>query len=214
MALLKRKQQTPPGTGNGKWPYLQAESGLMIYAENFDSLVDLVVQHRAYRGYGRANSAEASLDIQRQICQSLGSSECKKEGAGDPWVPRIPERVKITMGDIIGFSKATLELITSGGALAPIGTAQARAKDCLACPLNRPLSGCSCNTFYKIVEAAVSKERRIEGLHVCHVCHCSNTAKVNLTDEQIIASNKGRDLKWPEGQPCYQRDIMRAAGLA
>lgn len=208
MALLKRKNQTPPGTG--KWEYLQADSGLTISAENYHALVDSVVSHRQYRGYERANKPEAALDIERQICQRLGSTECKKEGPDDPWVPRIPERVKITMGDIIGFSKAAFAFAASGGELVPVEVARERAKDCLACPLNRILVGCSCNTFYKLVEAAVSKERRIDGLHVCHVCHCSNTAKVNLTEEQVVASNEGRKLEWPEGQPCWQRDLMRS----
>ncbi len=209
MALLKRKNETPPGTG--KWEYLQAESGATISAENFYALVDLVVAHRAYRGFARANAEEASLDIQRQVCQALGTAECKKEGPSDAWTPRIPERQKITMGDVISFSKATLAFVASGGALAPMDEVTRRAAICRACSLNRPMTGCSCNTFYKLIEAAVPKERRIDGLHVCGVCHCSNTAKVNLTDEQVISSNEGRNLIWPEGQDCWQRDLMQRA---
>lgn len=203
MATLKHRATSPPGG----WTYFQRETEFTIKGENEMQLVDSVVKHRQYKNLQPQDPESVRLDIERQICTKLGSAECQKEGKEDSWVPRNPERQQITMGDVLAFSKAAFAFVKSGGALAPMDEVQRRAAICRECPLNQQMTGCSCNTFYKVIDATVSADRKLAGLHVCKACNCSLVAKVNLTDEQVRVSNEGRDIKWPGG-PCWQKAIM------
>lgn len=205
MALLKTRA-TPPGG----WTYHQAETDFTIKAENEDALISQVMAHREYKGLPISDRATTKKEIERQICTRLGYHDCKPEGKDDKWVPRDGSKPIVTMGHVLAFSKAAFTFVASGFELAPMEEVRRRAAICRACPLNQPMTGCSCNTFYKAIEAAVSSDRRLEGLHVCKVCDCSLVAKVNLTEAQVVASNDGRTLTWPE-QECWQKSIMDKA---
>ncbi len=202
MALLKSRS-TPPGG----WTYLQAETQAIITDENKDALVDRVVEHRKYKGLTPTDREEVRKEIERQICSKLGHNECRKEGPEDKWTPRDGSKPKVGMTQVLAFSKAAIAFITSGGELVPIEEAQRRAEICRACHFNQEMTGCSCDIFYKILDAAIPKARKLPGLHVCGVCNCTNSVKVNLTKEQVLASNKGRDLQWPIETACWQRDL-------
>lgn len=203
MALLKKRNEAPPGG----FTYFQRETEFTIKGENLPQLVDLVSKHRAYKNLHPQDAESVQKDIERQICTRLGSLECRSEGAADTWVPRNPERNIVTMSGVLGFSKAAFEFVKSGGALAPMEEVQRRAEICRGCPLNQPMTGCSCNVFYKTIDAVVSSERRLPGLHVCRACNCSLVAKVNLTKEQVIISNEKRKITWP-GSACWQKTLM------
>lgn len=187
--------------------YRQPESGLTIKAENGDALIDLVVDHRKHRGFSPVEKDVVRKEVERQICVRLGREECRKEGPDDKWVPQDELREIVTISGVLGFSRAALAFIASGGELAPIEEVKRRAAICLACPLNQPMTGCACNTFYKVLDATIPRERKIEGLHVCRACNCSLSAKTNLTPEQVKISNKGRNIAWP-AQECWQSEIM------
>jgi hypothetical protein len=204
MARLKSFRTTPPGG----WVYRQDETHLEIKAENGDALVSAVIAHRQYKGLSPTDRDTVLLEIERQICTRLGLRECKSEGKEDAWVPRDDSKPLITMTGMLAFSKAAIAFVASGLELAPMEVVKERAEGCLRCPLNQPVVGCSCDVFYKAIEAAVPKSRRIDGLNLCMACSCSLQAKVNLTEAQIIASNEGRDIKWP-AQQCFQAEAMR-----
>ena len=206
MAVLKRRNTAPPGG----FKFYQAETRFAMTAENEDQLIDLVMAHRQYRGLVPTDRESVRLDIERQICTRLGHGDCKPEGKDDPWVPLDGSKKLVTMGAVLAFSKAAFAFVSSGFELAPMEEVQRRAEICRACPLNQPMTGCSCNTFYKAIEAAVSRERRLEGLHVCKACDCSLVAKVNLTDAQVVASNEGRGILFPAGA-CWQKTVMDKA---
>lgn len=209
MALLKTRA-TPPGG----WVFLQVETQFTLKAENEDALIDLVMAHRNYKGLPASDRATTKKEIERQICTRLGYQDCKPEGKSDPWVPRDGSKPRIGMMQMIAFSKAALAFVASGGELAPIEEVKRRARGCLACPLNQPVTGCSCGIFYKAIAAAVPESRKVEGLNVCMACHCSLQAKANLTEEQIVISNEGRKIDWPAQSECFQREIQaRAAKL-
>jgi len=210
MALLKFSNTTPPGG----WLYKQPETLFEMKAENAEALLNLVVAHRNFKGLTPTDRETVWKEIQRQICTRLGLRECKSEGKDDPWKPQDGSKPLITMDGMIAFSKAALKFVASGGELAPMEEVQRRAEICLRCPMNQPVVGCSCNIFYKLIEASVPKARRIDGLNLCMACSCSLQAKINLTEEQIITSNEGRDITWPQ-QACFQREIMeRHSNLA
>ncbi len=204
MALLKTRS-TPPGG----WAYLQTETQFTIKAENEDALIDLVMAHRQYRNLAQSDRATTKKEIERQICQRLGHLDCKPEGKDDKWVAQDGSKKIVTMAHVLSFSKAAFAFVSSGFKLAPMEEVRRRAAICRACPLNQPMTGCSCNSFYKAIDAAVSADRRLEGLHVCKACDCSLVAKVNLTEEQVVSSNEGRKIAWP-AQECWQRDAMQA----
>lgn len=206
MALLKKRNETPPGG----WSYLQRETEFTLKGENEQQLIDLVVSHRVYKNLKPQERDLVQLDIERQICTKLGSMECKKEGVEDKWVPRNPERNVITMSGVLAFSKAAFAFLKSGGELATVEEAKRRAEICRGCPLNQQMTGCSCNTFYKVIDATVSGERKLPGLHVCRACDCSLVAKVNLTEDQVRVSNEGRKITWP-GSACWQRELEERA---
>lgn len=204
MALLKFHNTAPPGG----FQYFQRETEFTIKAESITELVDAIIAHRKYKNLHPQDRGNVQLEAERQMCVRLGRLDCKPESREDKWVPQDNMREHITMGMVLSFSKAALAFIASGGALAPIEEVQRRANICKTCPLNQPMSGCSCGLFYKAIDATVPRDRRLEGLHVCRACHCSLTAKANLTDEQVVISNEGRDIKWPE-QECWQKAIMQ-----
>lgn len=203
MATLKRHREAPPGG----FQYFQRETEFTIKAESLGELVDLIIAHRKYKNLHPQDYGNVQLEAERQMCIRLGRLECKPEGRTDKWVPQDNMREHVTMGDVLTFSKAALAFIASGGELAPIEEVERRAKICKTCPLNQPMSGCSCGLFYKAIDATVPRARRLDGLHVCRVCHCSLTAKANLPDNQVAISNEGKDYKWPE-QECWQKAIM------
>lgn len=205
MAVLRKRSETP----HLGWQYFQKETEFTIKGENEEQLIDFVVKHRQYKNLHPQDRPSVKLDIERQICTRLGSAECRPEGPDDNWVPRNPERNVVTMSGVLGFSKAAFAFIKSGGQLAPLEEVERRAEICRGCPLNQEMTGCSCNSFYKTIEAVVSAERRMRGLHVCRACDCSLVAKVNLTEDQVRVSNEKRKITWP-GSKCWQADIMRA----
>jgi hypothetical protein len=205
MALLKRWRVAPPGN----WTYFQKESQLRIKAENGDALVDQVVEHRKYRGFTPTDRETVKLEVQRQICEKLGFNDCRPEGESDPWKPKDGSKPLVTMSNVLSFSKAAIAFVKSGGELAPMEEVKRRADICRQCFWNRELSGCACGGFYKILDAAIPKDRKLDGLHVCGICNCSNGVKVNLTEEQVRASNAGRNLPWPTETPCWQFDVMQ-----
>jgi hypothetical protein len=204
MPLLNSHNTTPPGG----WVYRQVETDFTMKEENLAKLIKTVVAHRIYRNLKPDDAASVQLDVERQICVRLGRLECHKEGKTDKWVPQDELRDYVTMSGVLGFSKAAIAFVKSGGAMATPEVSAARAAICAVCPLNQPMTGCACNVFYKVLDATVPAARRIAGMHVCRACQCTLAVKILLTDEQVIISNEDRNITWPE-QNCWQKTIMQ-----
>lgn len=203
MARLKHPNQVPPRG----YVYFQKETRLLLQSDNLKSLVDLVIAHRKQKSLGPTDPAYVRSEIERQICTRLGTEDCKPEGISDGWVPQGRADL-ITVGSILSASRAAFAILESGFELAPKEEMTRRAKVCLDCPLNQPVSGCACAPLYKLIAALVPADRKPDGLHVCLVCKCSLQAKVNLTDEQIRAANANQNYPWPEN-PCWQKELAK-----
>lgn len=203
MARLKFRNEAPPGG----WRFFQPETRLMIKGDGPDNLLDLVVAHRKYKHLQPTDRETVWLEIERQLCSRLSERNCSKEGPNDDWVPvKEPERI-VDFGAIVGFSRAALEWVGSGRELVSETEAQRRAAICLACPLNLPSEGClPCSVLYGLIEKSIPKHRRIAGLEVCSICHCTNTAKVHLPESVIRESNRERGLTFPAH--CWQKDLQ------
>ncbi len=205
MAVLKSRRDSPPG----EWKYFQRETEYEMKGENESDIVNLVVAHRRYRNLHPQDPEAVRLDIHRQICSKLGTQECQKEGPDDKWKPINPERIRFTASMIMSFSAAALEFVKGGLKLVPVEESLRRAAICQGCPMNQPMTGCNCNNFHKIVASMVPADRTIPYVGVCYACGCDLKSKVNLTDEVIIESNKGRDIEYPDF--CWQRAILEKA---
>lgn len=202
MALLKFRNEAPPGG----WRYFQAETRLMIKGDGPDNLLSNVIEHRKYKGLTPTDRETVWLEIERQLCSRLSERNCVREGPNDDWVPVKEQKSVVDFGAIVGFSRAALEWIGSGREVVPAAEAQRRAAICLACPLNAPSEGClPCSVLYGMIEKSVPKHRRIEGLEICGVCHCSNQAKVNLPADVVRESNRERGLAFPSH--CWQQPL-------
>lgn len=205
MARLKSFRDTPPGG----WTYFQLETELTIKGDCWTELVDLVLAHRRYRNLQPQDKPSVELEIQRQMCRKLGKQECQSEGPQDKWLPLAHDKVMLTMDMVLGFSKAAIAFVASGGEMAPMDEVKRRAAICKNCLFNQRLSGCRCQPFYALLDKTIPKDRRMPDMGVCGVCKCSNLVKVNLTEDQVRVSNEGRELEWPVDQECWQRDIMQ-----
>lgn len=203
MALLK-KRETP----SGGWTYLQAETQVVITGENKDNLIDLVIAHRTYKGLPTTDREEVRKEIERQICTRLGHRECREEGPDDPWVAQDASRPLLTLSRVMGFSRAAIEFVKGGMNLVEKEVAQERAAICKTCPENRAATGCNCGDYHAIVAAAIPADRKIDGLFICWNCGCELQSKVNLTENVVVASNKGQKNTFPHF--CWQKKIMDA----
>jgi hypothetical protein len=200
MARLKFRRETPVRG----WFFIEPKTRLRIVGESLDNLAKLVTEHRTYKGLPRATVAEASIDIERQICTRLGSRECISEGIADEWKP-VKDSPILTVQNAISFSRSMIEWIASGKELVPMEEAQRRADICKGCALNNPVIGCKCSAFYKLVDKSVPFERRDPGLGVCGICSCSLICKTNLPLSVIKTSNAGRELEYPPH--CWQNEV-------
>ncbi len=207
MALLKSFRDTPPGG----FQYFQLETECTIKAECWPEIVDKVIEHRKYKNLHPQDRAAVELDIQRQMCRKLGKDECVSEGPQDKWLPLPHEKTMLTLDAVVGFSKAAIAFVASGGEMEPMDEVRRRAEICRTCLFNQRISGCRCAPFYALLDKTIPRARRMPDLGVCVKCSCSLAVKVNLTEEQVIASNEGRDIQWPQDQECWQARIMEKA---
>lgn len=203
MARYRYRNQRPP---RGFY-YVQPESHLRIEAEDWGKIMKRVLEHRKYKGYARATLEEVIVDVERQLCSRLTPRECTPEGPDDQLRP-VTESNVISIAAVMGFSRAALEWVSTGRELVPIEESKRRAEICKNCPLMSAYSGCKCGSLYKMIAKAVPAERRDDGLGYCRCCSCELKSKVNLPANVILASNQGRNLKWPT--PCWQADLEKA----
>lgn len=201
MARYKFPNQIPP---RGFF-YIQQETKLRIEGESLNDLIKKVIDHRVYKGLSRTTIEEARLDIERQLCSRLSARECVAEpGLDDQWKP-VDDNPNITMSAVISASKAALEFVASGAELVTEEERARRAEICLGCACNVFIRGCRCSVWYKMIDKMIPASRRDPGLGICAVCQCSNSAKTNMPDNVIRASNEGRNLPFPPH--CWQKDL-------
>lgn len=200
MARLKSRSTYPPGS----WRYTQPESRLTIKESNYGRLMKEVLAHRQYKGFPRATMPEVVLDVERQICARLSANECNTEGPDDVLRP-VEESNVVSIAAVVSLSRAALEWVATGRELVTLQESHRRADICKNCPLMSGYSGCKCGLLYGLIAKSVPEERRDDNLGYCKVCSCELRSKVNLPNNVIIASNKGRNLQWPT--PCWQADL-------
>lgn len=194
MELLNTRDTPPTG-----WVYVERSTGAQFERNSYDQLLEAVREHREYRGLP---VHETERDVQDQICLTLGEPTCRRSRQ-DPAPIRDRTR-SLDLDTLMSGSRALFGWLGSGGATVAPSVSQDRAKVCLSCPLNKPVSKCSCSPFYLLLQTAIPKDRTIDGLHVCMACGCSLKAKVLVTDEVIRGSiSPSTDFpKW-----CWQLPI-------
>jgi len=197
MPRLRYKNQAPPGG----YQYFQSESRLRIKGyTTAEDTVWAIVAHRQYRHLERASYQEAYDDMHAQLCERLGKAACVE-------CDDVTDYSQNLSGDqIIGFTKAFIKHVANGCEFVDIEEAHRRADICLGCHMNMPKEGCAtCGTLVSFIEMAIPSERRFDGLEMCAACGCSLKAKVNATQDVILAGNKNRNLKMPAH--CWQNKL-------
>ena len=204
MALLRFKNSTPPYSGFNYW---QKETKLLLTGDSLGELTAKVIAHRIHKSLTPVDEPTVQKEIERWICGRLGNNECISEGADDLWVPTPEESNVMSLDKLVGFSTAAWTWLINGGSFVAKEEAARRAQICLDCPANvNQGHDCFTCTLGKLVRSAVPDDRRFEGLHACQMCGCELQAKVNLPDEAIIASDSGRNIKFPAN--CWQKSIL------
>jgi hypothetical protein len=194
MATLKMPRTTPPIPG---FCYTQPETATRIESDDsLESLVDLVVKHRKYKGIEPTGFDAVRLDVERQICSQMPPGWCQAE-AGEDYHPYLDISRHLTLDKITAFSAAVFEWIKEGRNLVDEEESTRRAKICLGCPFNKTIHSCSCAPLWALIKAIIPKRRQIDNLHVCAICGCSISAMVLMPISVLEASDKGRGLEFP-----------------
>ena len=67
----------------------------------------------------------------------------------------------------------------------------------MGCKFNRAPHACACTPLWKFIASVIPAERKRDNLHICGICGCALSAKTQMPDEVIRASDKGRNLNYP-----------------
>jgi hypothetical protein len=161
---------------HGGWRYIQPETGARFSGESLREIVPQIAAHRAYKGLP---AGDVSLDVQRQLCVSLGDGVCSAE-PGEDYRPVKDLTASMTTSMAVSFGRFLVAHFAGGGELVPKEEAERRAAICRNCPLNKPSKLCSCHAAYKVIEFMVPNDRKPAGISVCMACGCSLQAKVNV----------------------------------
>ena len=193
MATLRNPNEAPPG----EFQYTEYRTGLRFKEHTLVDCISKVIEHRRHRGLMPQDYLTVRAEIERQICARLGNDHCKSEGPDDTWKPVNDLTLTIRLSDIMAASRALLEWLSSGLGTASMVETQSRRAICSRCSLKKPATGCKCDILFKMIAAAVPKERQFEDLHICGACGCSLKAKCSAPANVIAASEKGRNLTYP-----------------
>lgn len=204
MALLKDLRTEPVDS----WRYLQPETGVWIIAdaEHFGFLVDLVVQHRTYKGIEPKDRDSVALDIQRQICMRIPEDRCSPEPGETRLIYKDQYR-SLSSSTIIAFTTAIFSWIAGGGQLCEKAESERRAAICRRCVFNRIGRTCACQAVSAMIESLVPKGRRENGLTMCGICGCALLGKTICPDDVVRDSNRGRGYVFPRELGCWQADL-------
>ena len=181
MATLKNSREVPPGG----WVYVERETGLRFAEDSFSDLVKRVTDHRNYKGLPVDDVPRL---IEDQICLGLGPDICNPR-PGEDYRPIKDLTQNLTSDMAAAANRSLIEFVKGGLQFNDRTESVRRADICRTCPFNKPASGCSCHTIYRMIELLIPKSRQQPGVSVCMACGCSLQAKVNMPDSVVIASN-------------------------
>ena len=193
MAILRSKNTTPPDG----WRYTQFETGAKFESRFLGELVEMVSEHRKYKGLTPTDAATVELEIQRQICAYMFPEICIGEN-GEDYRPIVDQSRSLNPDKVVDFSRSMYAFIEAGGEMVPKAESERRAAICRGCALNRP-SACVCTPLFKLLDALVPSARREPGMLICGACGCANSVAVTLPLSTI---KHGKDLRFPSH--CWQ----------
>lgn len=202
MARMIDTRTAPPGG----WRYVQPETGAELIAPSYPELLERVASHRGYKGVGSLVLLEMAADVERQICSGIEGRFCRAE-EGEDHNPIPDHHGGLTVSKIVAASIAFVAFVKSGAKFVDKATSGSRAAICRGCRFNRTPDGCgSCNALFKVIEAAIPKDRLEPGIKACVACGCALRAKVLMPAEVIEASNAGKDVRYPAH--CWQLNTV------
>lgn len=189
MRKIIDKTLTPPGG----WRYRQPESGAVITAGDWNTLIERVKAHRLANNYPLG--LHFVQEVEESLCGELpdGSTDCL-----DTNPEQAPKR-KITLGDLRTFLQVMEKWVSSGAKFVPQEEAERRAGICSQCPMNQHVEGCfGCKGITALITTILgamgtSYDAKLSG---CQVCGCALRAAVHIPLSAQLAGTRG--LVFPE----------------
>ncbi len=189
--LCRPNEEVPDG-----WIYTQPETGGRWQAETLHKLVDVVREHRVYKGLLPDDYESVRLAIERQICSGMPEGVCTAE-PGENYVPFDDKMRSLSMDDLLAFSMAAFRFIESGGEIVPKVESARRAAICRGCRFNRPSPCVVCTPVFKLMDAFIPSDRVEPGLSACGICGCSLRAKTLLPLNTIRDTDQAKHFRFP-----------------
>lgn len=162
-------------------------------------MCERVALHRGYRNLPRTDYQDVVDDVNAQMCERLGPDHCTAR-KGDQWMHIKKDFSNGIDGETaLAGSRALLDFLKSGRQMVEDAESLRRADICRSCHLNTPAQGCgNCSSLATATARLVPENRRYSGLNVCAACGCGLQLKVNVPLDIIEASEKHRDLTYPQ----------------
>lgn len=221
MNSTPRHLKDPTNVPSGGWKALQPETGTIIKAPSFQSLISAV---RKYRG---ANNLPVEPNLRRQVeiqvCNTLPPEEadrlCKYLREDDRKNPEKLRAFRSRTEDLRNFALAVKGVIQSAarGVTLHVSaeTANERASICAQCPFNLPVANCwSCGTLGSLYREILGHKKTAADplLKSCDVCGCDNKTQVHFSNEvhAVIASKRGLAAEeFPDW--CWKKEALKPA---
>jgi hypothetical protein len=204
MARLNNQWETPPDG----WVYTQLETQTRIELQpngSLPELVNLVVEHRRWKGLHPQDHASVRLDVERQICASMPPGVCQGE-AGEVYEPLNDQSRVLNLDKIQSFSRGLLEWVRTGAQMVAEEIGLARGDVCRGCPFNKTPKSCSCAPLWLLLASIIPSHRRQHNLHICGICGCTLEAKVLAPADVLRETERGLNHRYPPH--CWMREII------
>lgn len=192
MARLRHPTTEPP---DGFF-FIEPVTGLKMEARTLTKLVDLVIEHRKWKGIEPCDHWSVQKACEDQICSAMPEGTCRPD-PGEDYRPINDQARGMTLESLMSASAAALRFIQSGGALVDKNEAIRRAEICRRCRFNRPSPCVICTPVFKLVETMIPKDRIQPGLSACGVCGCSLQIKTLLPLAVIRAEDEKFKYRFP-----------------
>ena len=165
----------------GGWTYKVKETDTVIDGQNLRELTHRVIDHLLSNGL--EISPIQDQIIEDEICQRLPPGRCRIPPTEQEKMN--PERTTLTFSQAMAGTKTIARWLMRGAKKVGQEEADARAKICSSCSLNKPVTGCASCAMNKIRQLAgeVIGSRKTASdnlLNVCISCGCMLKASVWL----------------------------------
>ena len=191
-------REVPPGGMSYKIAELSERAPAICWVGPFNDSETLLNEvSRRCRANGVAPPSLAA--VEDQVCSRCPPGYCR---GADGRSATQPGAFSLGLAEVISGTKALLGWLAHGSV--PDAQIATRSHVCNACPLNRPITGCTgcaATALHAVINRIVVKPLPSDAvLHACLACKCSLRAKtrMRLEDVQGALSAESRACLWDQ----------------